>query len=114
MLDAQHPEKKGHKLTEDELIGEMVLFMLAGYDTSSNVLGLTCYHLAVYPEIQEKVYQEIKNVCQSMDTVTYDEIKDMPYLEACISETMRLCPPGKKTQSFNLMQNHFCTPKQER
>ena len=94
MLAAQHPEKKGHKLTDDEVIAEMVLFILAGYDTSSNVLTLSCYHFALYPEIQEKVFEEITSVCKSNETATYDELKDMPYLEACIFETLRLYPPG--------------------
>ena len=95
MLAAQHPDKKGHILSDDELIAEMVLFLLAGYDTSSNVLSLLCYHLAVYPEIQEKLVQEIKQVCELPDTTNYEEIRNMPYLEACISETLRLYPPGK-------------------
>ncbi|XP_065055850.1 cytochrome P450 3A17-like [Rhopilema esculentum] len=94
MLKSQHPEKKGHQLTENELIAQMVLFLLAGYDTSSNVLCLTCYHLALYPEIQDKVYEEVMRICESKDTTTYDEIKEMVYLEACISETLRLYPPG--------------------
>ena len=94
MLAAQHPEKKGYTLTDDEVIAGMVLFMLAGYDTSSNILALSCYHFAIYPEIQEKVFEEISRVCKSNDTATYDELKDMPYLEACISETLRLYPPG--------------------
>eukprot|EP00112_Aurelia_sp_Birch-Aquarium-sp1_P007736 Seg1845.6 transcript_id=Seg1845.6/GoldUCD/mRNA.D3Y31 product="Cytochrome P450 3A24" protein_id=Seg1845.6/GoldUCD/D3Y31 len=94
MLAAQHPDKKGHILSDDELIAEMVLFLLAGYDTSSNVLSLLCYHLAVYPEIQEKLVEEIKQVCELPDTTNYEEIKNMPYLEACISETLRLYPPG--------------------
>ena len=95
MLNSQHPDKKGHKLTENEVIAEMVLFFLAGYDTSSNILGLTCYQLAIYPEIQERVYEEIMRNCESKDTATYDEIKEMVYLEACVSETLRLYPPGE-------------------
>ena len=94
MLAAQHPEKKGRTLTDDEVIAQMVIFMLAGYHTSSNILTLSCYHLAIYPEIQEKVFEEISRVCKSKETTTYDELKDMPYLEACISETLRLYPPG--------------------
>ena len=95
MLAAQHPDRKGHILSDDELIAEMVLFLLAGYDTSSNVLSLLCYYLAVYPEIQEKLVAEIKQVCEFPDTTNYEEIRNMPYLEACISETLRLYPPGK-------------------
>eukprot|EP00112_Aurelia_sp_Birch-Aquarium-sp1_P017611 Seg4099.3 transcript_id=Seg4099.3/GoldUCD/mRNA.D3Y31 product="Cytochrome P450 3A31" protein_id=Seg4099.3/GoldUCD/D3Y31 len=96
MLAAQDPEDKGYKLTENEILAQMVLFILAGYDTSSSVLGLTCYSLAIYPEIQERVYEEIKGVCSSPDTCTYDEISQnqMPYLDACISETLRMYPPG--------------------
>ena len=94
MLNAQNPERKGHKLTDNELIAQMVLFIIAGYDTSSNTLAFTCYHFAIHPEIQEKVVEEISRVCQSPDGTTYDEIKDMPYLEACINETLRLYPPG--------------------
>ena len=95
ILNSQHPDKKGHKLTENEVIAEMVLFLLAGYDTSSNTLGLTCYQLALYPEIQERVYEEITRICESKDTATYDEIKEMVYLEAFVSETLRLYPPGE-------------------
>ena len=95
MLAAQDPDNSGRKLTEQEVVSQMILFIIAGYDTSSNVLGLTCYHLAIYPEIQEKVFEEIKDVCSSLDTCTYEEINKMPYLEACISETLRLYPPGE-------------------
>ena len=95
MLAAQDPENNGYKLTENEILAQMVLFILAGYDTSSSVLGLTCYSLAIHPEIQDKVFEEIEDVCNSPDTCTYDEISQMPYLEACISETLRMYPPGE-------------------
>ncbi len=101
LLESQTPEAeaKGRELTDNEVIAQMVIFILAGYDTSSNILGLTCYNLAVFPEAQERVVEEIKQVCSSTDTVTYDEIQKMPYLEACIAETLRLYPPGWCLQS---------------
>ena len=94
MLTAQNPERKGHHLTDDELMSQMVVFLLGGYHTSSSILSLLCYNLAIYPDVQEKVIEDISRVCQSREGVTYDEMKDMPYLEACISETLRLHPPG--------------------
>lgn len=95
MLDAQDSSRKGHILTDNEVIAEMILFMLAGYDTSSNVLALTCYHFAIYPEVQEKAAEEVSRICNSAGEISYDEIKDMHYLDACVSETLRLYPPGK-------------------
>eukprot|EP00112_Aurelia_sp_Birch-Aquarium-sp1_P023103 Seg6750.2 transcript_id=Seg6750.2/GoldUCD/mRNA.D3Y31 product="Cytochrome P450 3A5" protein_id=Seg6750.2/GoldUCD/D3Y31 len=97
MLAAQDPENKGHKLTDNEMIAQMVLFILAGYESTSNTLALTCYNLTIFPELQERVLKEIKDVCSSQDTCTYDEINQMPYLDACISETLRLYPPAVVT-----------------
>ena len=51
MLSAQHPEKKGHKLNDNELIAQMVVSLLGGYHTVSCTLSLVCYHLAVHPDI---------------------------------------------------------------
>jgi len=94
MLSAQHPEKKGHKLNDNELIAQMVVSLLGGYHTVSCTLSLVCYHLAVYPDIQEKVFEEISHIYASREKVTHDELKDLLYLQACISETLRLYPPG--------------------
>ncbi len=101
MLDTQTQEAEGqYQLTDPEILAQMVLFILAGYDTSSNVLGLTCYNLAVHPEAQERVIEEISQVCSSSDSVTYEEIQKMHYLEGCVSETLRLYPPGILTVTF--------------
>ena len=34
--------------------------MLAGYDTTAGSLSFLLYNLVVYPECQEKLYQEIQ------------------------------------------------------
>uniref|UniRef100_A0A3Q4HHL2 Thromboxane-A synthase n=1 Tax=Neolamprologus brichardi TaxID=32507 RepID=A0A3Q4HHL2_NEOBR len=52
----QRPQKK--MLTEDEIVGQAVIFLLAGYETSSNTLAFTCYLLALHPECQLRVQKE--------------------------------------------------------
>ena len=94
MLAAQDPDRKGHKLTDNEVIAQSMVFLLAGYDTSSITLSLTVYHLAINPEIQERVYEEVERVCPG-DTICYESIHELVYLDAVISETLRLYPPGK-------------------
>ena len=47
------PEEK--RLTEDEVIAQSTVFLLAGYETTSNSLAFVCHHLATEPGIQEKV-----------------------------------------------------------
>lgn len=46
-------------MTEDEIVGQAFVFLLAGYETSSNTLAFTCYLLALNPECQRKVQEEV-------------------------------------------------------
>ena len=46
-------------MTNDELLAQGFLFFLAGYDTTANTLSLFGYNMAIYPEIQERLYEEI-------------------------------------------------------
>jgi cytochrome P450 family 3 subfamily A len=54
-------------LNDKEIIGQALIFLLAGYETVSTLLSFFFYVMATQPEIQEKVYdeiqQEIGNVC---------------------------------------------------
>lgn len=49
--------------------------------------------LAMYPEIQDKVRQEIESIVGN-EIVTYDMCTDMKYMDMVIRETMRLFPAG--------------------
>lgn len=56
------------------------------------------------PEIQEKVYEEIKRLYPKKDLfVTYEDLKAMEYTERALKETMRLFPTvpimGRKVNS---------------
>uniref|UniRef100_A0A3Q4HDE2 Thromboxane-A synthase n=1 Tax=Neolamprologus brichardi TaxID=32507 RepID=A0A3Q4HDE2_NEOBR len=53
----RRPQKK--MMTEDEIVGQAFVFLLAGYETSSNTLAFTCYLLALHPECQLKVQKEV-------------------------------------------------------
>lgn len=46
-------------MTEDEIVGQSFIFLVAGYETSSNTLAFTCYLLAVHPECQKKLQEEV-------------------------------------------------------
>lgn len=54
---SRRPPKK--MITEDEIVGQAFVFLLAGYETSSNTLAFTCYLLAINPECQRKVQREV-------------------------------------------------------
>ena len=55
------------KLTDDEIYATCLTFLLAGYETTSNALSYTAYLLALHPEIQERLYQEVKDVIKGKE-----------------------------------------------
>ena len=51
--------KKKGKLTNEQVVGQAVGILLAGYETTANTLAYTSYLLALNPDIQEKLQSEI-------------------------------------------------------
>ena len=66
MMDAAEGEgKEEKKLTDEEIVGHSIVFLLAGNETTANTLAFTSYLLALHPEIQEKLQAEIDEYFES-------------------------------------------------
>jgi len=48
------------RLTDEQIVAQSVIFLLAAFDTSSNTLAFTLYHLVLNPDVQDKLRSEIK------------------------------------------------------
>ena len=80
-------------LTLDLMDVQGMIFFTAGYETTATTIGHMIYLLAKNPTVQDQVYDEIINACETWDQINHDTIKNMPLLEASIMETLRLLPP---------------------
>ncbi|WJX92296.1 hypothetical protein P8452_73955 [Trifolium repens] len=81
-----------------EFLRDIVIsFILAGRDTTSSALSWLFWILSSKRDIKDKIIEEIEMVrLKSGDKTAsfgYEELKEMHYLHAAISETMRLYPP---------------------
>ena len=82
------------KLTDEEIVGQCVIFLFAGYGTSSNTLAFVTYYLATHQDVQNKLRDEIKQAVKSNpDSTLYDLVQCIEYLDCIISEAQRLNPP---------------------
>ncbi|KAG5054988.1 hypothetical protein GLYMA_03G122300v4 [Glycine max] len=82
--------------TSPEFLRDVVIsFILAGRDTTSSALSWFFWILSSRPDVQRKIRDEIETVRseKSKGAFGYEEVKEMRYLQAAISETMRLYPP---------------------
>ncbi|XP_022304770.1 cytochrome P450 3A11-like isoform X1 [Crassostrea virginica] len=93
----EDPDKwKKRGLTMPEVLGHSILFMLVGYDTTSNALTFAAYNLATHPECQEKLIQEIDEVL-GKECPNYDNVQKLEYLEKVFNESLRLYPSAART-----------------
>nr|XP_031837183.1 cytochrome P450 9e2-like [Nomia melanderi] len=90
-------EAKGKKLSKemtiDDIVAQAAIFFLAGYDTVSSAMSFLTYELAVNPEIQRKLREEVdRYLAEENGGISYDALAKMEYMEMVISETLRMYP----------------------
>ena len=80
-------------MTMDELAAQVFIFFLAGFETSSTTMSFCLYELALNPDIQRRVQDEIDNVLQKHDgEITYEAIQQMEYLDKTVAGKAGLLP----------------------
>ncbi|CAG7825768.1 unnamed protein product [Allacma fusca] len=85
-------------LTDDVIIAQCLLFFLAGSDTTESTVTFALYELAINPDIQEKLYQEVKEAVENNNgEFSYDVINKLEYLDCVIQESLRKYPPVDRT-----------------
>ncbi|XP_057983548.1 cytochrome P450 94B3 [Malania oleifera] len=79
---------------EEEVIRDMVIsFIMAGRDTTSAAMTWLFWLLSHHPDIEQEVVEEVRSGMGDRELVTYESLKEMRLLKACLCETMRLYPP---------------------
>nr|XP_042123941.1 cytochrome P450 3A19-like [Peromyscus maniculatus bairdii] len=79
-------------LSDLEILAQSITFIFAGYDTTSTALSFIAYLLAIHPNVQKKLQQEIDAVLPNKVPATYEALVEMEYLDMVVNETMRLYP----------------------
>ena len=93
-------DENGSKIPFGELVADSNMMMNAGSDTTAAALSSTLYHLLSSPDCLQKLRHELDGRFpleaeeDPADGVSaYSSVSELPYLRACIDETLRLRPP---------------------
>jgi cytochrome P450 len=66
--------------------------MEAGSDTTSSTLLSFLLAMIKHPETLKKAQDDVDKICGASRSPTSDDIQDLPYLRACMDETLRWRP----------------------
>ena len=83
----------------DRFLRDVIIsFILAGRDTTSSALTWFFWNLSRRPDVEGKILEEIRavrerNKVERDKPFGFEDLKEMNYLHAALSESMRLYPP---------------------
>ncbi|KZV73228.1 614 534 cytochrome P450 [Peniophora sp. CONT] len=95
LLDAANDDTDGEpKLADSELVGNIFIFLLAGHETTAHTLAFCFALLALYPDKQEKLFQDITRITTELGRLpAYEDMPLFTYSMAVFYETLRIQPP---------------------
>lgn len=109
-------DERGEKLGRAELTAEALTQLIAGSDTTSNTSCALLFHCLQNPSVVEKLTRELDGaIPPSQPVPTYDQVRDLRYLDCVIQETLRIhstsslglprvVPPGP---GVDVLGHHF-------
>lgn len=89
----QARDEDGNQMNDRQLRDEAVTLLLAGHETTALALSWTWYLLSLHPEVDAKLYAELRSVLNGRSPTPAD-MRALPYTERVIQESMRLFPPA--------------------
>jgi len=100
MLLNSRYEDTGAGMTDEQIIDEALIMIFAGHETTANAITWMLYLLSQHPDTMERLQEQI-------DTIPIDQSIRNPFLNAVISEAMRLYPPAWMTERVALEDDQF-------
>lgn len=83
--------------TEDNLVDQMMTFLVAGHETTSTAMTWAIYSLCKHPEYQTRLREEIRAHLPSIDDpqapITAETVDRIHFLHAVCNEVLRLHSP---------------------
>ncbi|KAF8905136.1 lanosterol 14-alpha-demethylase [Mucidula mucida] len=89
--------RNGKPVTDSEIAHILIALLMGGQHTSQSTGAWALLHIAHDPKLAAALYneqvQKFGTANGSFSPITYDEVKELPIMNAVIRETLRLHPP---------------------
>jgi len=96
--DAEKGATNSQLLTDDEILGNAFVFILAGHETAANTINFSMLYLALHPQSQRRLQKDLDDIFGDRPVAAWDYDDDVPKLfgsmcGAVMNEELRLIPP---------------------
>uniref|UniRef100_A0AAX7U2Y9 Cytochrome P450, family 24, subfamily A, polypeptide 1 n=1 Tax=Astatotilapia calliptera TaxID=8154 RepID=A0AAX7U2Y9_ASTCA len=101
-------------LSKKELYAAITELQIGGVETTANSMLWFIFNLSRNPSAQKKLLQEIREIVPPDQDPSGEHIKNMPYLKACLKESMRLSPSvpfTSRTLDKDTVLGYYAIPK---
>jgi cytochrome P450 len=92
LLLAHDTEGDGTGMSDRQLRDEAMTLLLAGHETTANLLAWSWYLLSRHPEAEARLHAEVDAV--RSERLGADDLAQLPFTRAVLAESMRLYPPA--------------------
>src|SRR5262249_21666149 len=82
----------GRALSDNDICNELIVFLIAGHDTTATALTYSLWALGHHPDMQERVAAEA--VAIGDRHLTPEDVPRLGYTVQVLHEALRLCPPA--------------------
>ncbi|XP_028157826.1 probable cytochrome P450 9f2 isoform X2 [Ostrinia furnacalis] len=71
-----------------QLASQALTFFVGSFETSASTMTMCLHELAIHPDIQEKLYQEVKEFMEN-HKLSFENVKELKYMDCVLNETFR-------------------------
>ncbi|CAD8147220.1 unnamed protein product [Paramecium pentaurelia] len=89
ILSTMCKEIMNNNITKEEAIHQYFTLLIAGIDSTSHVVKNFCYALALYPDVQNRLRNEIQSIIKQFDDLKPQQLSQLKLLDNFINETYR-------------------------
>ncbi|KAH8376994.1 hypothetical protein KR093_002594 [Drosophila rubida] len=93
---------KKKNLDTRHLTAHTMTFLLDGFETTAGVLSHLLLLLGRDEQVQQRLREELVPHLNAEGVIEFDKLNELPFLDACVQESMRIFPPG-------FISNKVCT-----
>jgi cytochrome P450 len=93
LLLSMRDEETGQGMNDKQMRDEVITLLVAGHETTSNLLTWTWYLLSQHPEVERRLHAEVDRVLGGQ-LPTVEKLSELRYTHMILEETLRLYPPA--------------------